>query len=220
MTDLVAEDPAGRDVVAVAEAARAGRESGSRRPAGVLPAADSRATARASRRRARRHAQFPRRNWCRGLAGLKRVVAMLVSQAFQPDILSVRYRFLGACQAASLTYGVTSGAALARPLSNGGCPHRRRDCRRTKSPADRRPRRADLRQRHVASVFSKLSAFSGATSHTNRVFDSLNSATAGSDLCRGSSTVRRPQPPANAISASATASPPSLKSWHARTSPA
>ena len=62
-----------------------------------------------------------------------------------------------------------------------------------------------------------------ATSHKNRVFDSLNNLTAAEPSLSASgiasTLIRAPSPPANAISAAAAAKPPSLKSWHAATSP-
>jgi len=64
---------------------------------------------------------------------------------------------------------------------------------------------------------ANAAVFSGAISQTKREFDSLNKATCA--LAAGPKSTLAPNPPANAISARATAKPPSLKSWQARTRP-
>src|SRR3954452_2084156 len=61
------------------------------------------------------------------------------------------------------------------------------------------------------------STSAAATSHTNRLADSLNNAETASGA--GRSLIDNPRRPAMAISASATARPPSLMSWHAAMRP-
>ena len=84
---------------------------------------------------------------------------------------------------------------------------------------------ANLRTRARPQSLARIRWTSaGSTSHRNRVFDSLNNrdnwpGVAVVPHATASTSNPPPNPPANAISAAATASPPSLKSWHARTSP-
>ncbi len=128
-----------------------------------------------------------------------------------------------ACGFADCGFAITIAAASATLLSTP--PTRRRSWSsrrrfptlpprplRRRGRAARRPGRPRIARRR-----------SGRTSQRNRVFDSANSSTAsGKSPSRGTSfsVSRAPRPPAKAISAAAAASPPSLRSWQARTSPA
>ena len=74
-------------------------------------------------------------------------------------------------------------------------------------------------------LLSNAARFSSVTSQTNREFDSENNAdircNLSDDSSRGmlSKSDSTPNPPAKAISAKATANPPSLRSWQLRTKP-
>ena len=111
--------------------------------------------------------------------------------------------------------GVDDGRAVEPQDRRAGRVRRGRAGPRPTSPS--RPRgRPPKRSARAAKC-------SGGTSSRNRVGDSENSRTASCAASSSQGTSRSetvaPRPPASAISARATARPPSLRSWQLRTSP-